>query len=452
MNKEKILAFLQKALSVVKEKTKWFLTEILPRAIGKVIVALRKAWNWVKPRAISLWQKAWPVIRTKGPKFLLKAAPYVLTIALTATLTAFIVLAPYAKIKGLTKLSELEALILEQFIGEEDKTKMEDAAASAMIDALGDRWSYYIPADEFAAYQEQKENAYVGIGITIQTNASELGLTVTEVAAGGSAEEAGILAGDIIVAVDGQRIDEMSLDDVKNMIRGEVNTKVKLTVMRQDGELTVSVTRKQIVTPVAVGRMVSDNIGVIKIKNFNSKCAAETIAEIESLRKQGAEKLIFDVRYNPGGYADEMVKLLDYLLPEGVLFRSEDYQGREEVSHSDASCLEMPMAVLVNGDSYSAAEFFAAALREYEVADVVGEQTCGKGFYQQTFVFSDGSAVGLSVGKYYTPRGESLDGKGVTPDYVVPVNEQIAAGIYYGTLADDQDPQLQAAIGAFSAE
>lgn len=437
---------------MIKEKLNLFFTQILPRAIGKAIVALRSAWNWVKPRAISLWKKVWPVIREKGPKFLKAAWPYALTVVLTATLTALIVLAPYSRMKGLTKLSELEALILEQFIGDEDKTKIEDAAASAMIGALDDRWSYYIPADEFAEYQEQKENAYVGIGITIQTNISELGLTVTEVTQGGSAEQAGIIAGDIIVAVDGERIAEKTLDDVKNMIRGEVNTTVKLTVMRQDGEVTVTVTRKQIVTPVAVGRLLSGNIGVIKIENFNSKCASETIAAIESLRKQGAEKLIFDVRYNPGGYADELVKVLDYLLPEGALFRSEDYKGREEVAYSDANYLDMPMAVLVNGSSYSAAEFFAAALSEYEAAKIVGEQTSGKGFYQKTFVFSDGSAVGLSVGKYYTPRGDSLDGKGLMPDYVVPVNEQIAAGIYAGTLEDDQDPQLQAAVAALSEE
>ena len=450
MNKEKILEFSRRIWTKAKEIANVFFTEILPKAIGKTIVALRAAWNWVKPRAISLWGKVWPVIRKNAPKFFKVAWPYALTVALTATVTTLIVIAPYARLKGVTKLSELEALILDQFIGDKNKTEMEDAAADAMIGALGDRWSYYIPANEFAAYQEQKDNAYVGIGITIQTNSDGLGLTVIEVTQGGSAEEAGILAGDIIVAVDGQRIAEKTTDDVKNMIRGEVNTTVKLTVLRQDGEMTLTVTRKQIVTPVAVGRMVSENIGVISIKNFNSNCAKETIAVIENLREQGAEKLIFDVRYNPGGYADELVKVLDYLLPEGELFRSVDNQGKASVEYSDASCVDMPMAVLVNGSSYSAAEFFAAALSEYEAAQIVGEQTVGKGFYQKTFIFSDGSAVGLSVGKYYTPKGVSLDGKGLTPDIVVPVNEQIAAGIYAGTLADGEDPQLQAAIAAFS--
>ena len=189
-------------------------------------------------------------------------------------------------------------------------------------------------------------------------------------------------------------------------------------------------------------------MGLVTIENFDSRCAEESIAAIESLLEQGAQKLIFDVRNNPGGYSDELVKLLDYLLPEGDLFRTERYDGQEHVDTSDASCLDVPMAVLVNADSYSAAEFFAAALQEYEAAVVVGTQTCGKGYFQTTYQLSDGSAVALSIGKYFTPNGVSLIDVGVIPDIPVEVDEETAADILYGRLEPQEDPQVQAAVNA----
>lgn len=372
---------------------------------------------------------------------------YVLVAVVTAALTVTaILLSVKPETPGMSKLDALEALILEKFIGETDQTAMEDAAANAMVGALGDRWSYYIPADKLAAYQEQKENAYVGIGVTITVE--DGALRVADVTKGGSAEEAGILAGDTITAVDGRSIRDMALTEVKELIRGEPETPVEITVLRDGAEQTLSVIRRQIRTPVAIGTLLDGGVGLVRIVNFNDNCAGETVAVIEDLREQGAEKLIFDVRFNPGGYARELVKVLDYLLPEGPLFRTEDYAGNESVEESDAEFLDMPMAVLVNGSSYSAAEFFAAALSEYEAAVVVGEQTCGKGYFQNTYLLPDGSAVGLSIGKYYTPKGVSLAGVGITPDEVVPVEEQVAAQIYAGTLPPMEDPQILAALAA----
>ena len=148
----------------------------------------------------------------------------------------------------------------------------------------------------------------------------------------------------------------------------------------------------------------------------------------------------------PGGYADELIQVLDYLLPEGKLFHMEYYTGQEEITESDRKHLEIPMAVLVNADSYSAAEFFAVALQEYEAATVVGERTSGKGYFQTTINLKDGSAVGLSVGKYYTPKGISLEGVGITPDVEVTVDEETYLAIYYGWLEPEEDPQIQAAL------
>ena len=369
---------------------------------------------------------------------------HVLVALLSVTLTVAVMLGIFMFNQRNNKLMVLEQLIQECFIGEVDQTAMEDAAAGAMIAALGDRWSYYIPADEYAAYMEQMNNAYVGVGITI-TPEENGAIKVIEVIAGGPAEEAGIQIEDVIVKVDGESILGMELNDSKKLIQGKENTTVNITVVRGGAEKTMEVTRRAIRTPVVESELLEENIGLITIFNFNSNCAEETIAAIEKLMAQGAQKLIFDVRNNPGGYAQELVKVLDYLLPEGKLFTTVDYTGAEHTDMSDTSCLELPMAVLVNGNSYSAAEFFAAAMAEYEAAVVVGEKTSGKGYFQSTYQLPDGSAVGLSIGKYYTPKGQSLADVGVTPD--VPVSlENGQTG-----LNPMEDPQVLAAIDALCA-
>lgn len=372
-------------------------------------------------------------------KTVLRVLSYILVAALASAATFAITSSGYSK------LDQLEALIEKCFIGEADLTEVEDAAADAMIAALGDRWSYYIPADEYEAYEEQMKNAYVGVGITIQLREDGY-IDVVQVAQGGGAEEAGVQVGDILTKADGQDVAELGLDETKTVVKGKSGTTVELTVLRGEEELTFTVERRTIQTVVAEGTLLEGNIGYIKISNFDSRCAEETIAAIEEMIEQGATSLLFDVRYNPGGYQKELVKVLDYLLPEGPLFRSEEYTGKVTVDESDAACVDLPMAVLVNGSSYSAAEFFAAALSEYGVAKVVGTQTSGKGYFQRTYKLSDGSAVGLSVGKYTTPKGVSLADVGITPDVVVEVDNETAAKIYGGLLDPMEDPQILAAM------
>lgn len=349
-----------------------------------------------------------------------------------------------------SKLDQLEGLIEEKFIGEADQEKLADAAATAMVKATGDRWSYYIPASEYEAYREQSENAYVGVGMTIQATEDGSGFLIVDVVSGGPAEEAGIQVKDLLIRVEDTDIRAMTSEEVRTLVKGAEGTYVSLTVLRQGTQETISVQRGRVETPVATFEMLNEKIGLVTIENFDERCSEEAISAIETLRKNGAEKLIFDVRNNPGGFASELVKLLDYLLPEGDLFRTVRYDGKEHVDISDAGCLELPMAVLVNASSYSAAEFFAAALREYEAATVVGEQTVGKGYFQSTYQLSDGSAVALSIGKYFTPKGVSLAENGITPDVVVTVDEETAQGIYYGTLTPEEDPQIQAAIKALN--
>ena len=395
------------------------------------------------PQPRRLWERTfYEVIDLK--RIILKVLSYLLVAAIACGATLFFTRKP----EHYSKLEELRDLLLERYVNGADATELEDAAAHAMVDALGDTWSYYIPADEYAAYQEQKKNAYVGIGVTIQD--TEAGYLIQQVAEEGSAQEAGLLAGDLIIAVDGQSVVGVPIDEGKTLVQGKAGTRVSITVSREEKELNFSLERLTIRTKVAVATMLEGQIGLVTIKNFNTNCYKETKEAVESLLDQGATALIFDVRFNGGGYSSELVKVLDMLLPEGDLFRTVNYEGKEDVDRSDKDCVELPMAVLVNGSSYSAAEFFAAALWEYEWATIVGEPTSGKGHYQVVYQLSDGSAVGVSIGKYFTPKGVCLEGNGLTPDVVVKVDDQTAAAIYAGTLDPMEDPQVLAAIEALS--
>lgn len=348
------------------------------------------------------------------------------------------------------KIQSLGQLFDTYFIDEYDPSVMEEAAAdgaaAAMVEATGDRWSFYISASDMDAYEEQMNNSYVGIGVTILE--VEDGMQVMAVMPGSPAEEAGVQADDICVEVEGQKTAELGLDKTQELVRGEEGTYVSMGFTRNGTLYHVDIQRRAIVSDVATLQMLEDDIALIKIANFDMHCARQTLSCISDAMDQGAKALLFDVRFNGGGLKDEMVEILDALLPEGDVFRSVDYRGVEEVEVSDASCIEIPMAVLVNEDSYSAAEFFAAALQEYGVAQVIGAQTIGKGNFQYTLDVGDGSAVSLSVGKYYTPNGISLTDVGVTPDVEVGLPYEEYLALYYGNLAQDKDEQLQAAIEA----
>ena len=391
-------------------------------------------------------KKGWKIVLAILCAFVIAAGSFIAAVQYLNTRYAAALSAREEDSPVQAKAAEVQKIIGTYFIDDYDEDTLADGAASGMVDATGDEWSYYLSADEVSAYEESMANAYVGVGITITEDAEAGGMRVEEVVSGGPAEEAGIRVGDLLLAVEGEDVLPIGIDGTRTLVRGEEGTRVNMHFSRNGSEYDVSVERRSIETPVVTGELLDGSIGYVKIDNFDERSAAETIAFVKDLIGQGVKALLFDVRFNPGGYADELVKVLDYLLPEGDLFRSVDYAGREEVDTSDASCVELPMAVLVNEDSYSAAEFFAAALQEYEWATIVGSQTYGKGNFQTAFYLSDGSMVNLSIGKYYTPGGKSLSETGVTPDVVVDLDDEQYALLYYNALEQADDPQFQAAI------
>lgn len=346
------------------------------------------------------------------------------------------------------KLKEIRSLVDRVFIGDIDETYMTEKLSAAMIEGLNDEWSYYIPADEYASYVENVTNSYVGIGVSITLPEEDpKGLNITEVTPGSPAEAAGLVIGDVITKVEGESTVELGMNESKNRVRGEAGTSVTLTILRDGEEFDVTIVRDSIKVVNVTWEMM-DDVGYIRIRNFEQNCAKDSIEAIEAVMDQGAKGIVFDLRFNPGGLKNELVHLLDYILPEGVLFRAESYTGAETVDKSNASCIEIPMAVLVNKDSYSAAEFFAAALQDYDYATIVGTQTYGKGYFQQCITLTDGSAVNVSTGKYFTPKGNSLIGVGITPDLVVEISDEEYTSIYYGKMAHEDDVQLIAALEA----
>ncbi len=346
---------------------------------------------------------------------------------------------------GRTLLSA-QKLIDQRFVGDYDEDTDLHMTLNAMVTGLGDRWSYYLTPDEAKQVREDRENAYVGIGVTVNQE-GENGLEILTVTPGGPAAEAGIQAGEIIQRVDGVAVTAENRSDVITAIRGEAGSSVTLTIADANGQTRdVTVTRSAIHGITAAWTMLDGNIGLVTIANFYQGTADLVKQGVDELQKQGAVGLIFDVRSNPGGYVSELTQILDYLLPEGVIFKTTAYNGKEKEYTSDANCVDLPMAVLVNADSYSAAEFLAAQLQESVGAAVVGEKTSGKGYSQMLFDLPDGSAIGLSTARYFTGGGKSLIGTGLRPDPEISLTEDQQKDLLMGKLAHEDDPQLQAAI------
>ena len=382
------------------------------------------------------------------------ALALILAAVLTLVLTlGAVALAAWAAIgpQGLTLLEGL-ALINTRFVGEYEESEVVDAAMEGMVSGLNDRWSYYLDPESYAATQQRRQNVYTGIGVTVNYT-DESGLTVLAVTEGGPADQAGLLVGDVIIAVDGTSLAGEARYDGADLIQGQAGTSVELEVRGADGTVrTVTATRATLETEPVAYELLECGVGYIQVKNFYRRSADGVKEAVDDLVAQGATALVFDMRNNGGGYLDELTDMLDYLLPEGPIFRQEDRAGNQTVTNSDAQCVELPMATLVNADTYSAAEFFGAELQEQGVGVIVGEPTSGKGYSQQTYPLPGGGGLGISTEKYFTGNGVSLIGTGVTLDREVYLTEEESQLLLADQLPHEQDGQLLAALELLGAE
>ena len=323
------------------------------------------------------------------------------------------------------KYLEVKSVLDQYYVGDVDEEAVSAAAFTAMVQALGDKWSYYMSPAEYQTYQLYSENQYAGIGVTIEADTSTGGYRVSSVKGGSPAETAGIQVGEIILAVDEESVIGLKTNEVRNLITAKLDESVVMKLKRLDGnEADVTVDCRIVYTNPVSSELKSGNVGYIRIDNFQTGAAENAIAAIEELINKGAVGFVFDLRSNPGGLLSELVDLLDYILPAGDIFVSVNEAGEEKITKSDNVCLSMPMAVLINSNSYSAAEFFAAALSEYSWATTVGERTTGKARSQITLELSDGSAVHISSNKYLTPNRVDLSEQGgLRPDIEVELGE-----------------------------
>lgn len=353
----------------------------------------------------------------------------------------------YKKIEE--KTSVLQNIIDRYFLFDEDMTKVEDGIYAGMMNGLGDPYTVYYTKEEYKALNEDTEGKYSGIGAVVSQNPNTKIITIVKIFDNSPANDAGLQVGDIIDKIDGEEVAGTDMDIlVKTKIRGEEGTSFKMTVLRGDDrkEVELDLTRRSIEVETVAGKMLDNNIGYIAVSQFDAVTSEQFKSNIESLQSQGMTKLIVDLRGNPGGLLDQVVDMLDYILPDGLVLYTEDKYGKREEYYSDGSHeLKIPMVVLVNENSASASEVFTATFRDFEWGTVVGKTTFGKGIVQNVLPLGDGTAVKITTQHYYPPSGYDLHKVGIKPDLEVDLNE----GAKIGT---DSDNQLSAAIDILKNE
>lgn len=317
------------------------------------------------------------------------------------------------------KLSTIDQTVRRNYVKEIDEEQLENQLITGYFNGLGDKYSYYMTKEEYAAYQASLVSKTVGIGITAHYDNENDAILVYNVVAGSPAAEKGVVSGDIIVAVDGQYINDIGYHTATGMITGEVGTTCTLTLMRSRKEQTVEVIRAEVETQSVVSYMLNETTAYVAISEFSKNTAAQFIAAMDNIISSGAKSIIYDVRSNPGGELDSVRAVLDYLLPEGPIIRMYDSGGLETVLQSDARCVSLPSVTLINMATASAAELFAAALRDYGMTTLVGETTYGKGTVQTVITLPDHSGMVLSTALYSPPKSDSVEGVGVVPDVEV---------------------------------
>ena len=353
----------------------------------------------------------------------------------------------YRKIEEKTSL--LQSIIDKYFLFDEDMTKVEDGIYAGMMNGLDDPYTVYYTKEEYKALNEDTEGKYSGIGATVSQNPKSKIITIVNVFDNSPAKEGGLLAGDIIYKIDGEEVTGTDLDVlVKTKIRGVEGSSFTMTVIRGDDrkQIDLNLTRRSIEIQTVTSKMLNDGIGYVAVSQFDALTSAQFKSNIESLKSQGMKKLIVDLRGNPGGLLDQVVDMLDYILPEGLVLYTEDKNGnKEEYYAKNPDELKIPMAVLVNENSASASEVFTATFKDFKWGKVVGKITFGKGIVQNVLPLGDGTAVKITTQHYYPPSGYDLHKVGIKPDVDVDLNDGAVIG-------SDSDNQLGKAVEILKSE
>lgn len=348
------------------------------------------------------------------------------------------------------KIKYLENMIDEEYLGEISTDKLEEGVYAGLIYGLGDVYSRYYTKDEYEQESVTTEGSYVGIGVAMQKYTAG-GVQIVECYKGSTAEEAGVKVDDVITAINGEDITDTELSDVVSMIKDNEDKDVVLTIQRK-GEDTQEITVKvsNVELPSVFGEMLDENTGYIQITEFKGVTVEQYEEVFAELKEQGMERLVVDLRDNPGGLLNVVCDILRDILPEGLIVYTEDKNGnRSEETCDGKNPLDMPLAVLVNGNSASASEIFAGAVKDYGIGTIVGTTTYGKGVVQSIRQLSDGSAVKLTIANYYTPKGNSINKTGIRPDVEVELSPEL---LNQEEITHEEDNQLQAALNSLNAK
>lgn len=348
------------------------------------------------------------------------------------------------------KIKYLENMIDEEYLGEISTDKLEEGVYAGLIYGLGDVYSRYYTKDEYEQESVTTEGSYVGIGVAMQKYTAG-GIQIVECYKGSTAEEAGVKVDDVITAINGEDITDTELQDVVSMIKDNEDKDVVLTVQRK-GEDTQEITVKvsNVELPSVFGEMLDENTGYIQITEFKGVTVEQYEKVFADLKEQGMERLVVDLRDNPGGLLNVVCDILRDILPEGLIVYTEDKNGnRSEETCDGKNPLDMPLAVIVNGNSASASEIFAGAVKDYGIGTIVGTTTYGKGVVQSIRQLSDGSAVKLTIANYYTPKGNYINKTGIRPDVEVELSPEL---LNQEEITHEEDNQLQAALNSLNAK
>ena len=343
------------------------------------------------------------------------------------------------------KVEEINELIDNYYYFDIDKDKQEEALYDGIMQGLDDPYSVYYTAEEYAELMEESSGEYVGVGAVVTTN-EDMRVEIVRPIKDSPAAEAGLQAGDIIVQVDDMEVTDQELSVVVDKIRGEEGTVAYLKIYRE-GEpdyLEFNITRRKVENFTVESEMLDGNVGYVAVTQFNDNTSDEFKDAIDACEAQGAKGIIIDLRDNPGGLVTAVVDMCDYIMDEGMIVSTKDKNGRSMGEYKDSGkhSVDIPLVVLVNGNSASASEIFAGALQDTDKAEIVGTTTFGKGIVQSVIPLSDGTAVKLTIAKYFTPSGNDIHEKGIEPDYVVELPDGRDNAV---NLDREEDTQLEKA-------
>lgn len=339
------------------------------------------------------------------------------------------------------KMELLNSLIDRYYIGDVDETDLSEGVYKGYIEGLGDPYSVYYDEEETKQMSESLSGEFGGVGALMSQDRETGVITVLQVYDGSPAQEAGMRDGDTLYKVEGEEVTGEDLSDVVSKVKGEKGTQVTLTVLRADtgDEEELTITRDTIEAQTVSHEMKENNVGYIRITEFDTVTYEQYKEALEDLEDQGMERLIVDLRSNPGGNLDTVCDILDLMLPEGLIVYTEDKNGeREEYTSDEENQFDKPLVVMMNGYSASASEIFAGAIQDYGLGQIVGTQSYGKGVVQSVFDLQDGTSVKLTIAEYFTPNGRSIDGEGITPD--------VELEYQYDENNPDADNQLEKAM------